>query len=102
MGGLRTMTGNRDPEETDGERSTASGVRVVHINSVKHDLDRDREYTAEDLIELANDDPADHDLVATKGESGRDDKVFDDSEVIDFDEQHRTHFETKADGDTYI
>lgn len=90
-GGSRTSDAQSDEQ-----------TNVVFINGVKHDLDIDQEYTAADLINRAGDDPSDHTLVATKGESGKDVKVFDDGEVIDFDEQHREHFETKADGDTYI
>lgn len=87
-----------DTPDTEAAQSTDR----VFINGVKHELDEESEYTAADLIRLADDDPSDHDLVATKGESGKDVKVFDDDETIDFTEQHRTHFETKAEGDTYI
>lgn len=96
------MSNENSSTSGDGQQGNESGAHIVFINGVKHELDPDEEYTAADLIKRAGDDPSDHDLVATKGESGRDDKVFDDGEVIDFDEQHRKHFETKADGDTYI
>lgn len=92
-----------DSRIDEAQSDELGNLHVVFINGVKHELDRDQEYTAADLIDRAGDDSSDHTLVATKGESGKDVKVFnDDDETIDFNEQHRKHFETKADGDTYI
>lgn len=95
------MSDSHKSDATSDEEAQ-NNERVIFINGVKHELNEEETYTAADLINRAGDDPSDHDLVATKGESGKDDKVFNDDEPIDFSERHRKHFETKADGDTYI
>ncbi|MFC4553576.1 MULTISPECIES: hypothetical protein [Halorussus] len=99
---------NRSTEEShdnhhgdDNGRGNGNNPHVVFVDNIKDKISEDT-VKASRLIEISFDKPGNYDLVATKGENGPEQAVFDHNDSVDLTEEHRKFFDTKGDGENYV
>lgn len=95
------MSQDHDSDSEAAEPEDSPRVNVVFVDGIKHEIEEDT-VQARRLIEVAQDDSENFDLVALRGRGGGEVRVFDHTEEVDLTEEHRTHFDTKGDGKNFV
>jgi hypothetical protein len=98
-----TNTANDDgsTEQSTSDEGEPARQYVVFVDGVELEYE-DPVHEARDILDRAGKDPDDLELVALKGESGKEVDTFQDDDEVDFRDQHRKHFDVDGKGGGYV